>query len=124
MDETSYALSGYERVVSSGVVFRQRSSDGAERKTESPLCRILLCPIEEEMELSIRAQNCLDRAGITLIGHLVQKSGTDLLAMKSFGRTSLKEIEKALSAMGLSLGMTLDFPPWNKDGAKEKENKS
>jgi DNA-directed RNA polymerase subunit alpha len=72
------------------------------------------------MELSIRAQNCLERADISLIGHLVQKSGSELLAMKNFGRTSLKEIEEALSGMGLSLGMTLDFPPWNGDSKKEE----
>ena len=99
MDKTSYTLRGYERVVSSGAVFGQRPPEGAEQKTRSSLNRILLCPIDEEMELSIRAMNCLDRAGITLIGHLVQKSGSELLTMKNFGRTSLKEIEDALSDM-------------------------
>lgn len=118
MDKTGMLCSRYERVVSSGTVFGKKSSERAESKTPSRLSRILLCSIEEEMELSIRSQNCLNNAGITLIGELVQKSEPELLALKNFGGKSLKEIEDALSEMGLSLEMTLDFPPWNGDGKR------
>lgn len=120
MDKTNFILSGLERVVSSGAVFGQIQPEKAESKISSRLSRILLCPIKKEMELSIRAQNCLDGAGITLIGQLVQKSGSELLQLKNFGRTSLKEIENALGEMGLSLGMPLDFPPWNGDSKTEE----
>jgi len=51
---------GYERVVSSGAVFKPKLPERAESKTPSHFSRILLCSIEEEMELSIRSQNCLD----------------------------------------------------------------
>lgn len=120
MDKVSMPCDGYERVVSSGALFGKKPPERAESKTPSHLSRILLCSIEEEMELSIRSQNCLDKAGITLIGELVQKLASDLLALKNFGRTSLKEIEDALSEMGLSLNMTLDFPPWNGDGKRDE----
>jgi DNA-directed RNA polymerase alpha subunit len=120
MDKISMSCAGYERVVSSGVVFGQKLPERAESKTLSRLSRILLCSIEEEIELSIRSQNCLDRAGIALIGELVQKSASDLLALKNFGRTSLKEIEEALAVMGLTLEMKLDFPPWNGGGNRDE----
>lgn len=110
----------YEHVVSSGAVFKQKPPERAESKPTSRLSRILLCSIEEEMELSIRSQNCLNNASITLIGELVQKTASDLLALKNFGRTSLKEIDDALSEMGLSMNMTLDFPPWNGDGKRDE----
>jgi DNA-directed RNA polymerase alpha subunit len=120
MDKTGMLFGSYERVTSSGVVFGQKLPERAESKTPSRHNRILLCFIKEEMEISIRSQNCLDNAGITLIGELVQKSGPELLALKNFGRTSLKEIEDALSEMGLSMNMTLDFPPWNGDGKRDE----
>src|SRR4030042_1020516 len=104
---------GYERVVSSGAVFEQKPPEKAESKSTSCLSRILLCPIDEEMELSIRSQNCLDRAGIKLIGELVQKTVPELLTLHNFGRKSLKEIQDALATLGLTLEMKLDFPPWN-----------
>lgn len=120
MDKTSFIFSGYQHVVSSGTIFGQIQPKKAESRISSRLSRILLCPIKDEMELSIRAQNCLDGAGITLLGQLVQKSGSELLQLKNFGRTSLKEIEDALSEMGLSLGMALDFPPWKEDGSRDE----
>jgi len=81
-----------------------------------PQNEILLLLIEEEMELSFRSLNCLNKAGIRLIGQLVQKSTSELLGLPNFGRTSLREIEKILTDMDLKLEMTLDFPPWNEDG--------
>ncbi len=79
----------------------------------------------DELELSVRSANCLKNAGIGLIGELVQKTEAEMLKTKNFGRKSLNEIKEILSEMGLSLGMKLDFPPWNKvdrDGEKEKES--
>lgn len=66
----------------------------------------------DELELSVRSANCLKNADIRYIGDLVQKSETEMLKTKNFGRKSLNEIKEILSEMGLSLGMKLDnWPP-------------
>jgi DNA-directed RNA polymerase subunit alpha len=66
----------------------------------------------DELELSVRSANCLKNADIRHIGDLVQKSETEMLKTKNFGRKSLNEIKEILSEMGLSLGMKLEnWPP-------------
>lgn len=65
----------------------------------------------DELELSVRAANCLQSANITYIGELVQKTEAEMLKTKNFGRKSLKEIQGVLAKMGLSLGMKLDNWP-------------
>jgi DNA-directed RNA polymerase subunit alpha len=66
----------------------------------------------DELELSVRAANCLQAANIRYIGDLVQKTEQDMLKTKNFGRKSLKEIKDILAEMGLTLGMKLDnWPP-------------
>lgn len=62
----------------------------------------------EELELSVRSYNCLKNANIKTIGELVQKTESEMLKTKNFGRKSLNEIKEILAGMGLSLGMTLD----------------
>jgi len=62
----------------------------------------------DEMELSVRSYNCLKNANIRTIGDLVQRSETEMLKTKNFGRKSLNEIKEILTSMGLSLGMKLD----------------
>ena len=62
----------------------------------------------EELELSVRSANCLKNARIFTIADLVQKSETDMLETKNFGRKSLNEIKALLAVMGLSFGMNLD----------------
>ena len=62
----------------------------------------------EELELSVRAYNCLKNANIQTIGELVEKSEQEMLRTKNFGRKSLNEIKVILSNMGLSLGMKVD----------------
>lgn len=61
-----------------------------------------------ELELSVRAANCLKNANIRTIGDLVQRSETEMLRTKNFGRKSLNEIKEILQDMGLSLGMSLE----------------
>lgn len=61
----------------------------------------------EELELSVRAANCLRNANIRYIYELVQKKESDLLKMRNFGRKSLKELQGVLKEMGLSLGIKL-----------------
>jgi DNA-directed RNA polymerase subunit alpha len=65
----------------------------------------------DEMELSVRSYNCLKSANIRTIGELVQKSESEMLKTKNFGRKSLNEIKDTLTEMGLSLGMKLDDYP-------------
>ena len=57
-----------------------------------------------ELELSVRAANCLKNANIKTIADLVQKSEGEMLRTKNFGKKSLNEIKEILSEMGLSLG--------------------
>src|SRR5205823_5608688 len=62
----------------------------------------------EELELSVRSYNCLKNANIQTIGELVQKTESEMLKTKNFGRKSLNEIKEILATMGLSLGMRID----------------
>ncbi len=62
----------------------------------------------EELELSVRSYNCLKNANIQTIGELVQKSESEMLRTKNFGRKSLNEIKEILVTMGLGLGMRPD----------------
>ncbi len=61
-----------------------------------------------ELELSVRAANCLKNASIRTIGDLVHRSEGEMLRTKNFGRKSLNEIKEILHDMGLSLGMDVD----------------
>ncbi len=66
----------------------------------------------DELELSVRSANCLKNAEIRYIGDLVQKTETEMLKTKNFGRKSLNEIKEILTEMGLNLGMKLEnWPP-------------
>ncbi len=69
--------------------------------------RYLAKPVSE-LELSVRASNCLETANIKTIRELVTKEEKDMLEYKNFGRTSLNEIKEQLANMGLALGMKLD----------------
>ncbi|MDR3043630.1 MAG: DNA-directed RNA polymerase subunit alpha [Desulfovibrio sp.] len=62
----------------------------------------------DELELSVRATNCLKSANITLVGELVQKSENEMLKTKNFGRKSLDEIKRVLCDMSLDFGMKVD----------------
>jgi len=62
----------------------------------------------DELELSVRATNCLKSANITLVGELVQRTENDMLKTKNFGRKSLEEIRRVLQDMGLEFGMKVD----------------
>jgi len=60
------------------------------------------------LNLSVRASNCLDAARVVTLRELVGKSEADLLRFRSFGKTSLHEVQRKLADYGLSLGMRLD----------------
>ncbi len=57
----------------------------------------------EELEIGVRAYNCLKRAGIQTIGDLVQKSESELKAIPNFGDRSIEEVKESVAALGLSL---------------------
>ncbi len=80
---------------------------------EMPLLNENLYRHVQELELSVRAANCLRNANIRYIGELVQKSEQEMLKTKNFGRKSLNEIKEILQEMGLGLGMKLEnfVPP-------------
>lgn len=65
----------------------------------------------DELELSVRAYNCLKNANIKTIADLVQKTENEMLRTKNFGRRSLNEIKDILSSMGLHLGMRFESAP-------------
>jgi DNA-directed RNA polymerase subunit alpha len=61
-----------------------------------------------EIELSVRAANCLNNANITTVGQLAQKSEAEMLKYRNFGKKSLNEIKAKLQDLGLGLGMKFD----------------
>lgn len=78
----------------------------------------------DEMELSVRSQNCLKNDNIVYIGDLVQKTEAEMLKTPNFGRKSLNEIKEVLANMGLRFGMQVEgWPPENiEDLAKRFED--
>jgi DNA-directed RNA polymerase subunit alpha len=65
----------------------------------------------QELDLSVRANNCLESAKIGTVRDLVKKTDADLLKVRSFGKTSLREVKRKLADMGLALGMDTDAQP-------------
>lgn len=61
-----------------------------------------------EIELSVRAANCLNNANITTVGQLAMKSEQEMLKYRNFGKKSLNEIKDKLTALNLALGMTFE----------------
>jgi DNA-directed RNA polymerase subunit alpha len=61
-----------------------------------------------EIELSVRAANCLNNANITSVGQLAMKTEQEMLKYRNFGKKSLNEIKDKLQALGLSLGMNFE----------------
>ncbi len=72
---------------------------------DEELVEKLKIPIQE-LELSVRASNCLESVKMETVGQLVKMTDADLLKIRSFGKTSLREIKRKLADIGLSLGMT------------------
>ena len=58
-----------------------------------------------DLELSVRARNCLDSANITTIGELVGLGESEVMNLKNLGKTSMTEIKTKLAGLGLSLGV-------------------
>ncbi|MFG0329185.1 MAG: DNA-directed RNA polymerase subunit alpha [Phycisphaerales bacterium] len=73
---------------------------------DEELLRKLRMPVNE-LDLSVRASNCLESARIRTVAELVTKTESELLKVRSFGKTSLREVKKKLDELELSLGMDL-----------------
>jgi len=71
-----------------------------------------------EIELSVRAANCLNNANITTVGQLALKTEQEMLKYRNFGKKSLNEIKEKLTSLGLSLGM--NFEPGMVEAPKEE----
>lgn len=74
-----------------------------------------------ELELSVRAANCLKNANIKTIADLVQKSEGEMLRTKNFGKKSLNEIKEILTEMGLSLGTKIEVASSPHNGSPKPE---
>jgi len=96
-----YFKLGEETVAGSQVA----EAEPDEQAVDEEQVQRLSMPIQE-LELSVRASNCLESAKVETVGQLVEKTEADLLKIRSFGKTSLREIKRKLADIGLSLGMT------------------
>jgi DNA-directed RNA polymerase subunit alpha len=74
-------------------------------KIDEEMAEKLKMPVAE-MELSVRASNCLESAKIQTVGQLAKMTDSDLLKIRSLGKTSLREIKRKLADLGLSLGIS------------------
>ena len=92
---------GDDTVTGSQVV----EAEAEEPAVDEELAQKLNMPTQE-LELSVRANNCLESAKTETVGQLVRMTEADLLKIRSFGKTSLREIKRKLADIGLSLGMT------------------
>lgn len=98
-------LDVFDRVSEEQVEFESESSEVSEEQNK---LRKLLNMSVNEIELSVRAANCLNNANITTVGELAMKSEQEMLKYRNFGKKSLNEIKDKLEQLGLSLGMKID----------------
>ena len=98
-------LDVFDEVSKQDVEFESESKEISEEQNR---LRKLLNMSVNEIELSVRAANCLNNANITTVGELAMKSEQEMLKYRNFGKKSLNEIKDKLEELGLSLGMTID----------------
>ena len=106
---------GYDK---NAVEFEQAE---AKQDDERAKLKKLLNMSVNEIELSVRAANCLNNANITTVGQLAMKTEQEMLKYRNFGKKSLNEIKDKLAALGLTLGMT--FEPDLLEGPKEEKSR-
>ncbi|HTD87045.1 MAG TPA: DNA-directed RNA polymerase subunit alpha [Candidatus Binatia bacterium] len=106
---------GYDK---NAVEFEQAE---AKQDDERAKLKKLLNMSVNEIELSVRAANCLNNANITTVGQLAMKTEQEMLKYRNFGKKSLNEIKDKLAALSLTLGMT--FEPDLLEGPKEEKSR-
>ena len=87
-----------------GGVLAPEGDEGAKKREMTDL----LSKNIDMLELSGRAKNCLDAENVVVLRDLVQMTEPELLKVRNFGKTSLKEVKNKLSALGLNLGMNVE----------------
>lgn len=111
-DALAYAAKIFKEQMTVFINFNEDQIDQAEEEKfdvgEIKLINPHLSKSVEDLELSVRSANCLRNAQITYIGELVQKTESEMLKTKNFGRKSLNEIKQLLQQMDLSLGMKIE----------------
>jgi len=95
----------YSQIGEDTVAEEMVSKDTDRAGVDEELAAKLEMPIES-LELTVRSNNCLESNHIATVGQLVKKTDADLLKIRSFGKTSLREVKRKLADLGLSLGMT------------------
>lgn len=98
-------LDVFDNVSEENVEFDSEQSEVSEEQNK---LRKLLNMSVNEIELSVRAANCLNNANITTVGELAMKTEQEMLKYRNFGKKSLNEIKAKLEQLGLSLGMKID----------------
>lgn len=81
--------------------------------SEEELSKKLSMPIAE-LDLSVRASNCLETSGIATVGDLIAKTEEQLLEIKNFGKTTLKEVKTKLTQLHLTIGMPVTIKQMEK----------
>jgi DNA-directed RNA polymerase subunit alpha len=113
-DALAYAAKILKDQLSVFVNFQEAEEDQPVQETVKMDARLNenLYKTVDELELSVRAANCLENAGLRYIGELVTRSEAEMLKTKNFGRKTLNEIKDLLAEMGLHLGMKIEgFDP-------------
>jgi DNA-directed RNA polymerase subunit alpha len=82
------------------------SEVSSQTEADMELLRKLQMPVAD-LDLSVRAGNCLESAQLRTVGELVQRNEEELLGLRAFGRTSLREVNKKLEEIGLELNMSV-----------------
>ncbi|MGK0176591.1 MAG: DNA-directed RNA polymerase subunit alpha [Lentimonas sp.] len=95
----------FDEVSNEAIEFENESKEISEEQNR---LRKLLNMSVNEIELSVRAANCLNNANITTVGELAMKSEQEMLKYRNFGKKSLNEIKDKLEQLGLSLGTKID----------------
>jgi DNA-directed RNA polymerase subunit alpha len=98
-------LEVFEQLSDEAIEFENETKEISEEQNR---LRKLLNMSVNEIELSVRAANCLNNANITTVGELAMKSEQEMLKYRNFGKKSLNEIKDKLEQLGLSLGMKID----------------
>lgn len=98
-------LDVFDKVTDETFEFDNQQSEVSEEQNK---LRKLLNMSVNEIELSVRAANCLNNANITTVGELAMKTEQEMLKYRNFGKKSLNEIKDKLEQLGLSLGMKFD----------------
>ena len=86
---------------------QETTEDEVKEAERNKLLKTLLTPVEE-LELSVRAHNCLKAANIKNLAELVQLHEQELLKFRNFGRKSLAELTEVVNSYGLTFGMNID----------------